>query len=114
MTKEEFGKLREFVRHLPALRIQVSDTQLLDQCEQALHDLLDYVADDFEERADPFPEPEAEPKYPEPAHIEEVVTKAPPEFRREPEPVRKVVEQLEPERSRVSHKAPHRKTPHKR
>lgn len=81
MEKEQFEEIREFARRLTEKRLQMSDGQLLDQCQAHLDALISALADEFEEAPHLNAEPEPEPP-PNPVHIEDVGTESP-----EPEPV---------------------------
>lgn len=98
MTKEEFEKVKEFLAELPLLRQQVSDTQLLDRCQQALHDLIEALAYIYDargaevrnlnltpEQVEKLRQPGGvevirEPHYPQPSHIEDVPRDDPPDL----------------------------------
>ena len=43
MTVSQFEDIQEFAQRLPMLRQQISDTQLLDQCQTALNALVQTV-----------------------------------------------------------------------
>jgi hypothetical protein len=98
MTKEELDKIRQFVQQLPTLRIQVSDGQLLDHCQQALQDLLVAYDSEAEENESRFPAHEPDPAVTPP---EDIVRPEPPRF----------VEAPPPEDVMPSPKAPHRHEP---
>jgi hypothetical protein len=67
ISKEQFDDIRNFTRSLTQKRMQMSDGQLLDLCQQHLDALIEHLAADFEEHPH-INDEEAAPE-PEPMHI---------------------------------------------
>jgi hypothetical protein len=78
MEREQYEEIRAFAGSLKEKRLQVSDGQLLDQCQQRLDALIEHLADEFEEhphineKIAPYDpdlfEPPPEPAHPTPLH----------------------------------------------
>lgn len=85
MTKEEFDRVKDFTLHLPQLRTQVSDGQLLDRCQMALGELIAAYESEAEENESRFP---AHAEWAKPGEVELLTPDPPipPHLHRQPGP----------------------------